>query len=110
MIGDFFCCLNPVEREVMRTTALAFSLTGFTFVQCDVFDVSWLLALKSRDARIAAFMALYSLERTEIELEGINTPVCVLTTSDTAFWASVALYVLTPSGSCGQGCGHKPFP
>lgn len=103
-IPFWFCCLNPVERSVLRGCIASYELTLGVFIPCTVFDTLWLIASRSREARKSAFVELYGLTETELELVPGEPLVCVYTFNNPAFWLALVAYTILPSGACLSGC------
>lgn len=106
----FFCCLNPLERQVLRATAEALPLTLFLGVPLDLWDTFWLLSPSATDDRKAAFLVTYSLEIATIDEGGGEAELTVVRPLDLPFWVDAALYVFTPGAACLGGCQQSKPP
>lgn len=103
-IPFWFCCLNPVERGVLRQCVTAFEATLGGFIPCVVYDALWLITGLSREARKEAFLSIYGLTETEIIIVEGGELECVYTFDNPLFWLELAVYTLTPDGACLEGC------
>lgn len=103
-IDEWFCCLNPVERGVLRQCLTSFEVTLGIFMPCVVFDALWLITPLSREARKAAFLEIFGMTETEMVIVPDDPAECVYTFDTPAFWIELAIYTLTPAGACLDGC------
>lgn len=103
-IPFWFCCLNPVERGVLRQCVTAFEATLGLFMPCVVFDALWLITSESRDARREAFPVIFGMTKTEMVIVEGDPAECVYTFDNPAFWLELAIFTLTPAGACLDGC------
>lgn len=106
----FFCCLNPLERQVLRATAEALPLTLFLGVPIDVWNTFWLLSPDSTEDRKAAFLVVYMLEIATIDEGGGEEELTVVRPLDLPFWVDASLFVFTPAAACLSGCQQSKPP
>lgn len=106
----FFCCLNPLERQVLRATAEALPLTLFLGVPLDLWETFWLLSPDNSPDRRAAFLTVYMLEIATIDEGGGEAEVTVVRPTDLLFWTGASLYVFTPAAACLSGCEQSKPP
>lgn len=103
-IEQWFCCLNPVERGVLRQCVTSFEVTLGSFMPCVLYDPLWLITDLSREARKEAFPVIFGMTKTEMVIVPDEPAECVYTFDNPAFWIELAIYTLTPSGACLEGC------
>jgi hypothetical protein len=114
-VGDnlpdsFYCCLNPAERSVIRSTVLGLILTLGVGVPLDVWNAFWLGTGHEAAAYREAFLSIYLLQI--VTIEGGESPFDAVRPTDSGIdlWASLAVTVLLPGGACLDGCGQSDFP
>lgn len=106
----WFCCLNPVERAVLRSTALAFGVSFGVGVHIDVWNAFWGVGVHSLTLRKEIFHWAFHCEVKEILPDGATEFVTVVAPTDILFWAEILAYTLSPDGACLQGCVLQVFP
>jgi len=101
---EYVCCLNSVERSVLRAMSLAFVAGLGEPVDSLIWQAFWGLTVKSRGARQSAFLAIFPLREEDATPPDTAEVVTVYTFTNTAFWLGAATYFATPAGSCLEGC------
>lgn len=109
-IADWFCCLNPRERTVLRQTALALPVTLFLGVPKDIWDVFWVGAADNGDAVRASFLVSYGLEIVTIVEDDVEVSVVRPSAGYLGYWVDWSVYMVTPSAACLAGCEQSTFP
>lgn len=109
-VEDWFCCLNTAEQVSLRTCASSYVLTAGLFVPASVFDIDWLLAGNSAEARKAAFLSVFWLKLESVSVDPTADPISAYTFNNPALWAEIVAYVFSPLGSCVAGCPHVVYP
>lgn len=114
-VGDntpvsFFCCLNPAERSVMRSTVLGLIETLGVGIPVDLWDAFWIGSGHDTDTYRDVFRLIYHLGI--VTIEGGESPYDAVRPLDGwgDLWADIAVVVLLPSGACLDGCGQSDFP
>jgi len=108
-VPSWWCCINPVERGVLRSTALAYVASLGTFVPEDVWITFWGLEYRSRNERIDFFIPLFFLLEETIPIGDPIVDTSVLTFTNDAFWMEVTAYLLNPDSACLDGCQRRVF-
>lgn len=103
-VDYYFCCLNPTERGVLRSTAEALLLTLFLGVPYDLWDAFWFGAPASGEVRRLSFLSIYGLEIVTIDVDLVPTEVVRPQVSYLPYWVEVSVYILTPAAACLSGC------
>jgi hypothetical protein len=109
-IEDWFCCLHPRERTVLRSTAEALVLTLFLGFPKDIWDSFWFAAPDNGLAVRESFLLSYGLQIVtilvdDVEIEGIAPAPGFL-----SLWVEWSLFVVTPGAACLGGCEQSSFP
>lgn len=102
----WYCCLAFGEFNVLRGMVTAFSLTAFTFVPQVVWDGLWLTVFVSPDIRKELFAVSFELDFVELPIGSPPTLTAVVTTRNPIRWAEIALYQISPAGSCPNDCNR----
>lgn len=105
----WFCCLNPTERGVLRSTAEALLLTLFVGVPKDLWDTFWFASLYSGQDRRDAFIEIYALEIVTIIDVETDEELLVVRPTDFAFWSDASLFTIGAGSDCGGGCSYTFF-
>lgn len=100
----WFCCINPVERQVWRGMQQAFLLTLYSFVPVDVWNALWLFADGDVQRRKELFLVSGSLSIVTMEIGSPPVPTDVVVTSRSGDWILLTGFLLTPEGACLDGC------
>ena len=103
-IEKWYCCLNPEERAILATCADAYVTTLGVGIPCDIFDLFWVVVLRSREGRKAAFGEIFFLEETQLEMGDPVELVCLWTFTNISFWIEAVTFVLSPASLCLGGC------
>lgn len=106
----YYCCLNPTERGVLRSTAEALLLTLFVGVPLDVWDSFWFGAPDAGQARRDAFLWIYHLEIVTIEEGDPPEEVTLVRPTVLMFWVDASVFVFTPAAACLAGCEQSKLP
>lgn len=109
-LPSWYCCLNPLERGVLRSTAEALLLTLFVGVPKDLWDTFWFASLYSGEARRLAFLEIYDLEIVTIIDVDTQEDLVVVRPTNFAFWDDASIFVLFSAAACSGGCGYVRFP
>lgn len=109
-VPDWFCCLNPSERSVIRSLGAAFPLTLFQGVPVEVWDSAWLAAGNDSQARRDAFLSVYRLEIVTIPPTEEEPAVTLVRPSYLPLWVDISLWLLEPAAACLGGCSWVHFP
>jgi len=114
-VGDntpeiFFCCLNPAERSIIRSTVLGLALTLGVGVPVDLWDAYWIGSGHDSDAYRDVFRFIYHLDI--VTIEDAESPYDAVRPADgwSDLWVDLAVVVLLPGGACLDGCGQSDFP
>lgn len=95
----------------MRQSSLAFLASASVGVPFVVWDAFWLPFIPSRDQRQAVFIACYGLSRVEAPFGEPPVLTDLILFDDDGFWLSVLAFVISPGGSCPDGCSLcVPYP
>lgn len=108
-VKDWYCCLNPVELNVLALSSTGAALTGFTFIPEAVFNAYWPPWIPSRAARMDTFKVIFGLSSDTMPGEDPETVIDILTIADPLLWGRIALYALSIEGTCSEGC-KRWFP
>lgn len=106
----WFCCLNPVERQVVRGMAEALPLTLFIGVPLEVWDALWFGAVGVNQDRIDSALSSYVLEIVTIAPTEEEPEVTLVRPTDLSWWVSASLWILLPSAACLGGCTWVHYP
>lgn len=109
-IVDWFCCLHPRERTVLRETALALPVTLFLGVPKDIWDVFWVGAPDNGAAIRDSFLSVYGLEIVTIMEDEVEVQVVRPSAGYLGYWIEWSLFVVTPGAACLAGCEQSTFP
>ena len=109
-VPSWFCCLNPTERGVLRSTGEALVLTLYVGVPKDVWDAFWFGAVGVNEDRMLSFIEGYLLEIVTIPLGDPEVDTVVVRPSYLPFWVEVASWLLLPDAACLGGCSWFVFP
>jgi hypothetical protein len=101
---EYVCCLNSVERSVLRAMSLAFVAGLGEPVDGLIWQAFWGLTVKSRGARQSAFVAIFPLREEDTTPPGTTEVVTVYAFTDAAFWVGATAYFASPQGACLEGC------
>lgn len=105
-IPFWFCCLQPVERAVLRAMGLAFVAGLGQPVDNLLWQSFWGLLVSGRASRQRAFLDIFPLEEQDATPPDTIEVVTVFAFTDTAFWLAVSAYLLNPDSACLSGCGR----
>jgi len=109
-IDWWYCCLNPRERSVLHSMAVALPLTLFLGVPVEEWDLFWLATFDDHEAYRAAFLSIYMLEIVTIGVDDEEVSVVRPRDGGLPFWVGASLFILTPSAACLTGCGQSRVP
>lgn len=109
-IEEWWCCLSPTERTVLRGMAEALPLTLFLGVPVDVWDALWFGAPGVNEDRRMQALHNYLLEIATISEDGGETEIDVVRPVDLPFWVETSLWILQPAAACLDGCSWFVFP
>lgn len=105
----YFCCLNPRERTVLRSTALALPLTLFLGVPRDLWDTFWLGLPNVTPEVKLAFLSVYGLEIVTIVEDGVDVEVVRPAAGQLVYWTEAGVFVFTPEAACLSGCEQSSY-
>jgi len=95
----------------MRQTTEGLVLTLGVGIPVVLWDVFWVFAVGSVEARKTSFMNAYGLEVDNILFGTPPVLTDVVVPTDTAFWIGMAVFILTPAAACLNGCTLcVPYP
>lgn len=109
-IEDWFCCLNPRERAVLRLTIEGVALTLNVGIPREVWELFWATSAPNGQALRDAFLVIYGLEIVTIGEGDEQQEVIRAISSFVALYAAWALYLVSPSAACIAGCQQTRFP
>jgi hypothetical protein len=106
-IEHWFCCLNPREKGVLGSLLSALGVVMWFGMPKVAFDAFWVLYSPSGAALRASFLEIYGFEIVTIETELGDQEIV----RSKAFWLPYHvhwyLFLLSPEGACGGGCGFS---
>lgn len=100
----WFCCLNEGEQAVLRGIAPAFVLTLGAYCPKVVWDALWLTVLYAREQREAMLMVTWELSVITMDIGDPPSPTDVLVSARPDQLLFLAAWLLTPEGTCPDGC------
>lgn len=106
----WFCCLNPRERGVLRSTILGIAETLNVGIPVAIWGAFWLPYSPSGEAMREAFRSVYMLEIVTIVIDPELPPVDVVRSTDGLQYAVWAVFLLTPGAACLAGCQQSKLP
>lgn len=97
----WWCCLNEIESNMIEFCLPHFLFMG-SYITRSAFDLAWLVIEgHPGDGRYDAFVAMYGLTLTTIEIDGEEVEVY---TPDLDWWALMYAFSLTEPFICTQRC------
>ena len=109
-IAFWFCCLNPRENGVLRSTIEGIALTVNVGIPLEAWNAFWLPYVGNGTAVRDAFRAVFQLEIVTIMVGDPPIPLEVVRTIDPVAYASWTLFLLTPEAACISGCQQSTVP
>lgn len=109
-ISDWYCCLNPLERETLKLTVEGLVLTLNLGIPLDLWNAFWVLGIGAGEVRRSAFRNVYRLEIVNVEYGDPPIPTDVVRSTDYALVVEWGLYLVATAGLCLDGCQQSTFP
>lgn len=109
-IDFWWCCLNPRERVVLRSTIDGIALTLNVGIPKPLWDTFWLGTLNSGEPVRDAFLSIYGLEIVTIPLGEPPVDTQVVRAKDGLTYAAWFVYIFTPAAACLSGCQQSSVP
>lgn len=108
-LEDWYCCLNPRERNVLRLTIEGLVLTLGVGIPLSVWSDFWLGTVQSPEAVRAAFLVIYDLEIVTIEVDLEEIAVVRAISGGGFDYVGWSLFLVSPGAACLTGCQQSTF-
>jgi len=105
-VGEWACCVNPVERSVLRAMALAYVAGMGQPVPFYIWETFWGLTTLSRSDRQRFFVDIFFMEEQEDTTSDPPNIIPVYAYTSAAFWLEAVAFFASPDGACLEGCGR----
>lgn len=101
-VGQWWCCLNPVERNITIALNTVFILS-LGYITVEDYEALWeLVTASSRLKRRDAYQHHYALAPSTItDIEGNVTEVYLF---GTATWLEISVYIFDEGTACSGRC------
>lgn len=94
----------------MRQTAEGLALTLYLGIPRPIWEAFWLATTHDETWYRETFRTLYHLEIGSMEVDDAPVEAVVVVDGYTDWWLGVSLFLLSPGGSCVDGCPQTQLP
>jgi hypothetical protein len=94
----------------MRQSAEGLALTLYLGIPRPVWDAFWLVTTHDADVYKELFRSLYHLEIGTMVIDDADVEAVVVVDGFGSWWLAMTVFLLTPAGSCPDGCEQTQLP